>query len=172
MKNAGILQIVSFFIYVLVQALLLKNLVLFNTGFCFLYVAFILLLPIETSILVLMSMGFVMGFVIDIFYNSLGLHALAMVFVAYIRNYWLGAITPQGGYDAGAVPDLKSNGIQWFLVYLMPLVFIHHLTLFLVEATGTLFWYSMLKTISSLLFTVTIIVLLQYLVSHRSRSRI
>jgi hypothetical protein len=166
-----ILQFVSFFIYVLAQVLLLKNLVLFNTGFCFVYVAFILLLPIETSTLVLMSLGFIMGFVIDIFYNSLGLHALTMVFVAYLRNYWLSAITPQGGYDLGTVPNLKANGLQWFLVYMMPLVFIHHLTLFLVESAGfTLFWYSMLKTITSLLFTMTIIVVLQYLMPQHSRT--
>src|SRR5438132_9721492 len=107
-----ILYLIAFILYVLAQAFF-KNLVLFNTGFCFLYVAFVLLLPIETSKLTLMSVGFVMGFVIDIFYNSLGLHALTMVFTAYVRNYWLGIITPQGGYDAGAVPDLKSNGVQW-----------------------------------------------------------
>jgi len=166
-----ILQFVSFFIYVLAQALLLKNLVLFNTGFCFVYVAFILLLPIETSTLVLMSLGFVIGFTIDIFYNSLGLHALTMVFIAYVRNYWLSAITPQGGYDGDTVPNLKTNGLQWFLVYMMPLVFVHHLTLFLVESAGfTLFWYSMLKTITSLLFTMTIIVVLQYLMPQHSRT--
>lgn len=171
MTRTGILQFVSFFIYVLVQTLLLKNLVLFNTGFCFVYVAFILLLPIETSTLVLMGLGFTIGFVIDIFYNSLGLHALTMVFIAYLRNYWLGAITPQGGYDLGTIPNLKSNGLQWFLVYMMPLVFVHHLTLFLVESAGfTLFWYSMLKTITSLLFTMTIIVVLQYLVPQRRRT--
>jgi hypothetical protein len=171
MTRAGILQFVSFFIYVLVQALLLKNLVLFNNGFCFLYVAFILLLPIETSTLVLMGLGFTIGFVIDIFYDSLGLHALTMVFIAYLRNYWLGIITPQGGYDAGTTPDLSSNGLQWFLVYILPLLFVHHLTLFLVESAGfTLFWYSMIKTISSLLFTMTIIVVLQYLLPQRSRT--
>jgi hypothetical protein len=171
MTRTVILQFISFFIYVLVQVLLLKNLVLFNTGFCFLYVAFILLLPIETSALILMSLGFITGFVIDIFYNSLGLHSLTMVFIAYLRNYWLGAITPQGGYDLGTVPNLKSNGLQWFLVYMMPLVFIHHLTLFLVESAGfILFWYSMLKTITSLLFTMTIIVVLQYLMPQRSRT--
>ncbi len=170
MTRTGIIQFISFFIYVMVQALLLKNLVLFNTGFCFLYVAFILLLPIETSTLVLMGLGFTIGFVIDIFYNSLGLHALTMVFIAYLRNYWLGAITPQGGYDLGTMPNLKSNGLQWFLVYMMPLVFMHHLTLFLVESAGfMLFWYSMLKTITSLLFTMTIIVALQYLGTQRSR---
>ena len=171
MTRSGILQFVSFFVYVLVQALLLKNLVLFNTGFCFLYVAFILLLPIETSALVLMSLGFIIGFAIDIFYNSLGLHALTMVFIAYLRNYWLSAITPQGGYDGGAVPNLNANGLQWFLVYMMPLVFVHHLTLFLVESAGfTLFWYSMLKTITSLLFTMTIVVVLQYLMPQHSRT--
>lgn len=171
MTRLGIFQFVSFFIYVIIQALLFKNLVLFNTGFCFFYVAFLLLLPIETSSLVLMALGFTIGFAIDIFYNSLGLHALTMVFVAYLRNYWLGAITPQGGYDAGALPNLSSNGLQWFLVYMMPLVFVHHLTLFLVESAGFgLFWFSMLKTISSLLFTMTIIIVLQYLVPQRSRT--
>jgi hypothetical protein len=171
MTRLGILQFVSFFIYVLAQALLLKNLVLFNTGFCFLYVAFILLMPIETNPLVLMSMGFLLGFLIDIFYNSLGLHALTMVFIAYLRNYWLGAITPQGGYDAGTLPTLKSNGLQWFLVYTVPLVFVHHLTLFLVESAGfALFCFSIFKTISSLLFTMTIIVVLQYLIPQGRRT--
>jgi len=171
MTRAGILQFVSFFVYVLVQAMLLKNLVLFNTGFCFLYVAFILLLPIETNILALMLLGFVMGFTVDIFYNSLGLHALALVFTAYLRNYWLTIITPQGGYDGGAVPGVSGFGLQWFLAYVMPLIFLHHLTLFLVEsATFGLFWYSMLKTINSLLFTMTVVIVLQYLVPRRNRT--
>ena len=171
MSRSGILQFVAFFIYVIVQTLLFKNLVLFNTGFCFFYIAFILLLPIETNPLILMGLGFTIGFIVDIFYNSLGLHALTMVFIAYLRNFWLGAITPQGGYDAGAQPNINSHGLQWFLVYTMPLVFIHHLTLFMVESAGfALFWYSMLKTIASLLFTMTIIVVSQYLVPQRSRS--
>jgi hypothetical protein len=156
-------------VYVLAQAFF-KNLVLFNTGFCFLYVAFILSMPIETANITLMLAGFAIGFAIDIFYNSLGLHAFATVLIAYLRNYWLRVITPQGGYDPGALPNVSAHGLQWFLVYIMPLLFVHHLTLFLLEASGTLFWYSMLKTINSLLFTVTIIVLLQYLVPQRDRA--
>ncbi|MBI1767831.1 MAG: Rod shape-determining protein MreD [Bacteroidetes bacterium] len=127
-------------------------------------------MPIETSNLFLMIAGFAIGFTVDIFYNSLGLHAFTMVFIAYLRNFWLGTITPQGGYDLGALPNLPSQGVQWFLVYAVPLVFIHHLILFLVESGGTLFWYSMLKTINSLMFTMTVIVILQYLVPQRSRA--
>ncbi len=163
------IYIISFVAYILTQVFF-KNLVLFNTGFCFLYVVFILLLPIETSNLFLMIAGFAIGFIVDVFYNSLGLHAFTMVFIAYLRNLWLGTITPQGGYDAGAMPNLPSQGVQWFLVYAMPLVFLHHLILFLMESSGTLFWYSMLKTISSLMFTMTVIIILQYLLPQRSRA--
>jgi len=164
----NVIYFILFFVYVLAQAFF-KNLVLFNTGFCFLYVAFILLMPIETSNITLMLAGFAIGFSIDVFYDSLGLHAFATVLIAYLRNYWLSVITPQGGYDLGALPNVSSQGVQWFLVYIMPLVFVHHLVLFLLEASGTLFWYSMLKTINSLLFTVAVIVLLQYLVLQRNR---
>ena len=170
MIRGGILQIVLFFVYVILQVVLLKNLVLFNTSFCFLYVAFILLLPVEMSNLRLMLIAFLLGISVDIFYNSLGLHTMALVLLAYLRNHWLATITPQGGYDIGTPPTLAANGLQWFLVYTLPLVFVHHLVLFFVEASGfTLFWYTMLKAISSLLFTMAVMLLLQYLSLDRRR---
>ena len=43
---------------------------------------------------------------IDIFYDSLGLHAFSCVLVMYVRNYWLTLITPQGGYDSSATPSI------------------------------------------------------------------
>jgi len=169
MSRSGIVQFFLFFVYVLVQVLLLRNLVLFNSAFCFLYIAFILLLPIELNTLVLMIIGFALGFTIDIFYDSMGLHAMATVLVAYLRNYWMATITPQGGYDSGSSATISSNGLQWFIVYTMPLIFIHHVILFFVEASGfALFWYTMLKIVASLMFTMTVIILLQYL-SPQSR---
>ncbi len=170
MIRGGILQIVLFFVYLILQVALLKNLVLFNTSFCFLYVAFILLLPVEMGNLLLMLIAFLLGISVDIFYNSLGLHTMALVLLAYLRNHWLATITPQGGYDIGTPPTLAANGLQWFLVYTLPLVFVHHLVLFFVEASGfTLFWYTMLKAISSLLFTMAVMLLLQYLSLDRRR---
>lgn len=170
MIRGGILQIVLFFVYLILQVVLLKNLVLFNTSFCFLYVAFILLLPVEMGNLLLMLIAFLLGISVDIFYNSLGLHTIALVLLAYLRNYWLATITPQGGYDIGTPPTLAANGLQWFLVYTLPLVFVHHLVLFFVEASGfTLFWYTMLKAVSSLLFTMAVMLLLQYLSLDRRR---
>ncbi|CAN5200163.1 hypothetical protein BH09BAC3_BH09BAC3_02890 [soil metagenome] len=163
MNRSGIFIFIYFFTYLLVQVMLFKQLVLFNTTFCFFYVAFILLLPIETNSLILMGIAFLLGFSIDIFYDSLGLHAFSLVLMAYLRNYWLGTITPQGGYDAGEGPTLAVNGLQWFLVYSVPLVFAHHFVLFFTEAGGFgIFWFTMMKVITSLLFTMFVIVFLQY----------
>jgi hypothetical protein len=172
MNRNGIYSFIYFFVYLFVQVLILKKLVLFNTSFCFLYVAFILLLPIEINNLILMVAAFLLGFSIDVFYDSLGIHAFSLVVIAYVRNYWLSAITPQGGYDAGEGPTLAVNGFQWFLVYTIPLVFLHHLVLFFVEAGGfSLFWFTMLKVIGSFFFTMSIMVVLQYLSSDNRRRR-
>jgi hypothetical protein len=170
MTRIGILQIIGFFLYLIVQVLLLKNLVLFNTAFCFLYIAFLLLLPVELNVLILMIIGFITGFTIDIFYDSLGMHAFALVVISYLRNYWLTAITPQGGYDTGSRPSLADNGLQWFIVYSLPLVFIHHFTLFFIEASGFgHFWHTMLKVVMSVLFTLLVMLILQYLFPDRRR---
>jgi hypothetical protein len=171
MNRSSIFEVIWFFLYLLVQVLLLKNLVLFNVGFCYLYVAFILLLPVETNPLVLMAVGFTLGFLVDVFYDSLGLHSSVMVLVGYLRNYWLASITPQGGYDAGQGPTVSANGLQWFVVYSLPLVFVHHFFLFFIEAWGfSIFWYTMQKVITSLLFTMTVIILQQFLFSEKRRS--
>jgi rod shape-determining protein MreD len=171
MNRSVALQFVVFLVYLFLQVMLLKNFVLFNTAFCFLYVMFILLLPIETNTLALMVMGFLLGFLIDIFYDSLGIHASSLVLIAFLRNYYLNAITPQGGYDAGVAPNLAANGILWFLVYTVPLIFLHHFALFFVEAGGfSIFWYTMLKVIASLMFTLTVTLLVQYLFAERRRT--
>ncbi len=171
MSRTGIWQFLSFFIYLIAQVVLMKNLVLFNTAFCFIYVAFILFLPIETNTLLLMVLGFLMGFLIDIFYDSLGLHAAALVLTGYLRNFWLSRITPQGGYDAGEGPTLAANGIQWFLIYTLPILFIHHFALFFIEAGGFgLLGYTLSKVFFSTIFTFLIVLFLQYLLPGHRRS--
>ncbi|WP_236675984.1 Rod shape-determining protein MreD [Chryseolinea lacunae] len=164
MSRVSILQIVSFFIYLFYQVLILQNVVLFHTAFCFLYVAYLLLLPVETNPLILMAIGFVMGFTVDLFYESMGLHAFACVLVMYVRNYWLNNLTPQGGYDSSAIPSLALNGLQWFMVYMTPMLFLHHAVLFYMEAGGFgMFWFTLWKTITSTFFTLFVILIAQFL---------
>lgn len=170
MSRLGILQIISFFIYLFYQVLILQNVVLFHTAFCFLYVIYLLSLPVETNPLILMVIGFLMGFMVDMFYESLGLHAFACVLIMYVRNYWLNSMTPQGGYDSNATPSLALGGLQWFLVYTMPMIFLHHGLLFFLEAGSLkMFWFTLWKVITSTLFTTLVILIAQFLFPGRRR---
>lgn len=171
MRSSIVYYIISFILFLAVQVLFFRNLVLFNYAFCFIYIGFILLLPYETDLIPLMLLGFLLGFITDIFYDSLGIHTAATVFIAFIRPYWVNAITPRGGYEPGAVPGISAMGFQWFTSYSIPLVFVHHLSLFLIEKGNfTMFLLTLLKGISSTVFTFTLLVLFQYL--FRSRARV
>lgn len=168
MSRPIILNVLVFFVYWFFQVLILKNAVMFHVAFCFLYIGFLLLLPAETNPLVLMLIGFILGFSIDVFYDSLGLHALASVLIMYLRNYWLAALTPQGGYDANVLPSMANNGLQWFLTYSVPLIFVHHVVLFYTEAGGfDYFWHTLIKVLASMGFTVLALVLVEYVFPGR-----
>lgn len=170
MSRLGIIQIISFFLFLLIQVLFLKNAILFHTAFCFLYVSYVLLLPVDMNRLLLLLVGFCMGLMIDIFYESHGMHAFACVLIMYVRNYYLNLITPQGGYDSNARPTLAMAGLQWFLVFVTPLVFVHHVVLFFLEAGGfEFFWFTLWKAFASTLFTTLMVVLVQFLFPERKR---
>jgi hypothetical protein len=142
----------------------MKNLVLFDKAFCFIYIGFLLLLPFETNKVLLLIWGFVIGFFIDIFYDSLGIHMAASVLMVYLRSYWINLITPRGGYEVGMEPTLKLMKFEWFATYSLPLIFVHHFALFYIETGGlSLFFFTFVKVISSVIFTFITIVLLQYL---------
>lgn len=170
MSRLGIGQIISFFVYLALQVFIFRHVVLFNTASCFIYVAYLILLPVELNTLVLMGLGFLMGFTVDVFYDSLGMHSSASVLIMYLRNYWLNLNTPQGGYDSNASPTLAMNGILWFVVYAVSLIFLHHVVLFFIEAGGFgIFWFTLWKALASTILTTFVILIIQLLFAEKRR---
>jgi len=156
--------IISSVAYLLFQILFLKNFILFDTAFCFLYIGFILMLPLEIGPLVLMVIAFAFGFTMDIFYDSIGINAAACVLIAFLRPYWLNIVTPRGGYEEVVIPNLKTLDFGWFFTYSLPLIFIHHLALFYIEAGGFgMFFFTMTKVLFSTALTFFVLTLTQYL---------
>jgi hypothetical protein len=164
MSGFGIIRGLIILGYLFFQVLILKNAVLFHTAFCFFYIGALLSLPVDSNPLLLMLFGFGLGFIVDIFYDSLGLHAMACVSIMFARNHWLTALTPQGGYNLNASPNLAVYGPQWFIVYVVPLIFLHHSLLFFTEAGGfDYFWNTIVKILASMLYTLLVIVLVEYI---------
>ncbi len=171
MSRSNILyNFIVFLVYLFVQVFLFDNMVLFGTAFCFIYIGFILMMPIQMSPVLLILIAFISGFIVDIFYNIPGVNAASSVLIAFLRPFWLSMITPRGGYEDVEVPVLKTMGKSWFITYALPLIIVHHLALFTIEA-GELanFWFIINKTFFSSIYTFVILVLGQYLFYARVR---
>lgn len=164
--------VISFFIYWITQVVFLRNIVVFDSAFIFIYIGFLLSLPFETTKPIALVLGFFMGIMIDLFYDSIGIHAAACVLMMFTRAYWLTLITPQGGYELGSSPTINDNGILWYLSYSVPLIFIHHFAIFYIEAGGfTMFFFTLGKVFYSLIITTTVLILVQLLFYSSSTRR-
>ena len=163
-------QILNFFVYIVIQIVIVRNLVLFDVAFCYVYIAFILLLPIEVGVMTAMLFGFASGLLVDVFYNTFGIHAAASVFIMFIRDRWLAFLTPRGGYDIGIAPTPQTLGLRWFVTYGFPLIFVHHALIFFIEvADFQLFSFTLAKILGSAIFTLVMIVIIQYILYSSSR---
>lgn len=158
-----IIQVLNFFLFVTAQILLVRNFVLFDTAFCFIYVGFILLLPLEIGPVLILFLSFGTGLLVDLFYDTIGIHAAASVLMAFLRPQVVKVITPRGGYEASMNVSAKTMGLDWFIPYTFVLIFIHHATLFFIEASNWgLFWPTLIKALCSTLFTGILLLILQY----------
>jgi hypothetical protein len=156
-------QLFSFIFFMAAQVFFVRNLSLFGYAFCFVYVAFLLLLPFETSLVLLLIISFATGLTVDVFYDTLGIHAAACVWLAFLRPTVIKLITPRGDLDEGMRLSLKSMGAPWFLSYAITLLFVHHAFLFFLEAaTLSLAIPVLIKTVCSTAFSLVVIVILQF----------
>lgn len=99
----------------------------------YIYVLFILLLPMNTPRWLLLTLAFVLGLTIDYFTGVIGMHAAATVFMAFCRP---GVITMFGNrdeFEAAEEPSLSTFGITLFMTYTGIMVLLHHLFLFYTE---------------------------------------
>lgn len=157
-------SVISFITYLAFQVIFIRHWALFDLAFCFVYLSFLLFLPLQINPLLLLLLGFGMGFCIDMFYDTLGIHAACCVLVAYMRPRITSLIKPSGGYDVGMKPYLSIMGVQWFIIYTLLITTIHHLPLFMIEAWGAnLLSFTLLKAFLSIIFTSSVVVMFQYL---------
>ena len=156
------IQLLIALLYLITQVLLGSQLHLFDTAFCFMYVGFLLMLPFETGPIVGMVMGFSLGLGVDLFYDTLGINAIASLVLMYLRPAIVNLLMPQGGLEAGTTPSLRMMGGSWYLRYTLVLLLVHHLVLFYLEAfTFRFFFRTLLSVFSSVLITFATLVIIQ-----------
>jgi rod shape-determining protein MreD len=152
-----------FILLVLLQVLLFNNIRFSGYVNPYIYIMFILLLPIEIPAWLLLIISFCTGLIIDLFSGSPGMHTSATVLAGFIRPYVLRIISPRDGYEPGSDPSMIIYGFRWFLIYTLIIVLFHHMALFYLEVFRfTDFFRTLFRVLLSTLFSGTFILLLEY----------
>ena len=151
-------QLGRYVVVMLLQVLLFNQLQLLGACHPYIYILCLLMMPITLPHSVDMIIGAVVGLVMDVFCNSLGIHTAACILLMFIRPYVLGGLVN----DKDRLNEQISShaiGMEAMIKYVVILVVIHHLTVFLVGAWS---WhhigFAILETIVSSIVTLTIII--------------
>lgn len=122
-----------FVVLVLIQVLILNNIHFLRIATPFLYLYFIVKMPVGSSRDLVVFFSFLIGLVIDMFSNTPGMHASACTLCGFIREplirFYMGKDLPDGIY-----PSYKTFGYGGFFRYVLTLVLVHHVVLFLIES--------------------------------------
>jgi hypothetical protein len=121
MNNSPFRIILRFVLIYLLQVMVFKNM---NVKVFDPYAAetlvfplFLATLPTRTTPQLCILLGFLSGFLLDISYNTWGVHAASGAFAGYMRLFALRRIEPKGGFGSEIIPNIHSLGWRPFLIY-------------------------------------------------------
>ena len=151
-------QIGRYILVMILQVLLFDQLQLLGVCHPYIYVLCLLMMPITLSHSADMIIGAVVGLIMDIFCNSMGVHTAACIFIMFIRPYLIGAIVNDKDRLNEQI-SLRSLGMEALLRYVVILVVVHHLIVFLLAAWN---WahigFVLVETLVSSLVTISVII--------------
>ena len=151
-------QIGRYVVVMLLQVLLFDQLQLWGACHPYIYILCLLMMPITLPHNVDMLIGALVGLVMDVFCNSLGVHTAACILVMFVRPYLIGALVNDKDRLNEQI-SLRSIGMEAILRYVVIMVIIHHLMVFALAAWS---WahigFVLLETLVSSLITSLIII--------------
>ncbi|MDX9773499.1 MAG: rod shape-determining protein MreD [Bacteroidales bacterium] len=163
LKYAG-----SFVVLITLQLLLFNNIEFSGYVNPFVYIMFILILPVSIPSWILLLLSFLTGFVIDIFSGTMGVHVFATVLAGFVRPWALSLNVTTEVSDHDMSPSSYKSGLRWFLIYIVIVVLVHHLALFYIEIfTFRNFFHTLLRVLLSTAVTAFFIVIFDFIRPHK-----
>lgn len=163
--------IVVFLVFLILQLFIFNQIEFFEYGYCFVYLGFLLMLPYDLDKVLGLIIGFVIGLLFDISYQTGGIHTAASVFVMFIRPGLLALLNPKSGFELGMKLTVSQMGWIWYLIYGGILIFLHHLIIFNLNAFDFSYFFKSLMLASfSALISFSMIITVQALFFNRVRA--
>lgn len=147
------------FILILLQVILFNRIGFYSLFNPFIYIFFILMLPLATPRSLLLILAFVTGLTVDVFSNTGGLHAFASTLIAFVRPFWIKIAIPRSNYDDLSNIKIKEVEFGQFMAYSSVLLLMHHFALYLAEslAWGDLLFITAKALINTFISVIAII---------------
>lgn len=132
MKLDYLYEVMRFVVLILLQVLVFNQISIFGFATPFLYIYFLLKLPMGRNVFYVIIMGFLMGFAIDIFLDTPGINAAATTLVAALRRPLLRLFFTREEFE-NFIPGIYS-ALGPFIRFAVVMVVIHQTAIFGLEA--------------------------------------
>lgn len=158
---------ILFIVLLLAQVLVFNNICLFNVAVPFVFIYFILRLPITMGTNKVLTLAFLLGLSVDVFSNTQGMNALACTILAMSRNGILHLYFPREDELSNPEPSVRSLGLYTYARYLLTLVVLYSSIIFTIEACSFFMpTLLILRVVSSSLLTFLLLLGLDILYSQ------
>lgn len=125
---------ILYIVLALAQAIVFNNVCLFGVAVPFVFIYVIIRLPITLAVNWLLTIGFTLGLVVDIFSNTQGMNSLACTLLAMARRPILHLYFPREDELTMPEPSIRSLGPEIYGRYLFTMVLFYCTAIFLIEA--------------------------------------
>ena len=159
MNSTLLYNLTRFILLLAVQVLIFNNINFLGFINPYPYLLFIVLYPVNGNKNALLLSSFLLGLLMDLFWNSGGIHTTACLTLAYLRPY-LFKFSFGLSYEYQTVKILDKLSPERFSFIVLSVI-LHHFTLFILEIfTLMSIWEIIVRTLVSTIYTTILSILI------------
>lgn len=129
MNRDNIISIFQFFLLLFLQSFLINQINLFGFINPNLYLLFLIVYRLDANPTLLIILGFALGLLLDLLTQGAGGHTIASLTIAFLRPFII-RFSFGVNYDV-PMGMIKGSLLTQRLLYLLLIIFVHHLVLFI-----------------------------------------
>lgn len=146
-----------FLLLLVLQEFVFDNINLGGVVNPYIYIMFIILLPLDMPGWMLLVLGFGAGAAVDFMSGTAGLQTIASTWLAFVRPTVVGLLLGKDLVYEGGIPTAGRVGTGRFLRYLTVMVLLFDIPFFILEDLSGSAWIITLRIVLSSAFSVGII---------------
>lgn len=173
MNSRTLSHIVLFVVLLLVQVLVCNHIVLFGVAVPFVFVYFIIHMPLNMSTGLLLTLSFLLGLGVDLCSDTAGMNALACTVVSMMKRSVFFSYVQKDDKSVTVIPTAASMGFGSYFRFVASMVLIYCLLLFSIEYLSFSDVKEILvKTLASTVLTTALIMAIDSLTSSKREKRL